>query len=132
MDAQMPRRMVRWLAAAGCDAVHTLDLPAGNRTTDAEICEFAEREKRVVVTKDADFVDSQYPPRPARKAPADLYGELQQFRVGGVDAASHPVDRSRVPHIRFPGTRLVGACRPRVGIRLNHWPVISDGGPAAE
>ena len=58
MDAQMPRRMVRWLAAAGCDAVHTLDLPAGNRTTDAEICEFAEREKRVVVTKDADFVDS--------------------------------------------------------------------------
>ena len=58
MDAQLPRRMVGWLVAAGCDAVHTLDLPDGNRTTDAQICDFADREQRAVVTKDADFVDS--------------------------------------------------------------------------
>lgn len=58
MDAQLPRRMVGWLAAAGCDVVHTLDLPDGNRTTDAQICDFADREQRAVVTKDADFVDS--------------------------------------------------------------------------
>ncbi len=58
IDAQLPRRTVGWLVAAGCDAVHTLDLPAGNRTPDAQITDLADREQRVVVTKDADFVDS--------------------------------------------------------------------------
>ena len=58
VDAQLPRRVVGWLASAGCDAVHTLDLPDGNRTTDAAITDLADREQRAVVTKDADFVDS--------------------------------------------------------------------------
>ncbi len=47
-----------WLTAAGCDAVRTLDLPDGNRTTDAQVNDLADREQRAVVTKDADFVDS--------------------------------------------------------------------------
>lgn len=58
VDAQLPRRMIDWLKVAGCDAVHTLDLPNANRTPDEEINEIVEREQRVVVTKDADFVDS--------------------------------------------------------------------------
>ena len=58
VDAQLPRRMTTWLAAAGCDAVHTLDLPNGNRTTDQEVMDTADQQQRVVVTKDADFVDS--------------------------------------------------------------------------
>ena len=58
MDAQLPRRMTAWLAAAGCDALHTLDLPDANRTTDEQINDVATREGRAVVTKDADFVDS--------------------------------------------------------------------------
>ncbi len=58
IDAQLPRRMAAWLTAAGCDAVHTLDLPAGNRTTDEQVDDVADREQRVVVTKDADFVDT--------------------------------------------------------------------------
>jgi predicted nuclease of predicted toxin-antitoxin system len=58
VDAQLPRRVGGWLAAAGCDAVHTLDLPDGNRTTDQQVIELADREQRAVVTKDADFVDS--------------------------------------------------------------------------
>jgi predicted nuclease of predicted toxin-antitoxin system len=58
VDAQLPRRAAGWLIVAGSDAVHTLDLPDGNRTTDQQIVELAEREQRVVVTKDADFVDS--------------------------------------------------------------------------
>jgi predicted nuclease of predicted toxin-antitoxin system len=57
VDAQLPRGMVGWLTAAGCDAVHTLDLPDGNRTTDDQINDLADREQRVVVSKDADFVD---------------------------------------------------------------------------
>lgn len=59
--------MAGWLVAAGCDAVHTLDLPDGNRTTDQQINDLADRDHRVVVTKDADFVDSHLltgrPPR---------------------------------------------------------------------
>lgn len=58
IDAQLPRRLVRLLAVACHDALHTLDLPAGNRTTDSEVMAVADAEGRVVVTKDADFVDS--------------------------------------------------------------------------
>lgn len=58
VDAQLPRRAVGWLLAAGCDAIHTLDLPGKNHTTDAQIIDLADREQRAVITKDADFVDS--------------------------------------------------------------------------
>ncbi len=37
VDAQLPRRLCRLLIAEGHDAVHTLDLPNANRTTDVEI-----------------------------------------------------------------------------------------------
>jgi|SRR3712207_5966976 len=58
VDAQLPRRLVRRLTAAGHEALHTLDLPLGNRTTDAAINEISAREGYVVVTKDSDFVNS--------------------------------------------------------------------------
>ena len=50
--------MARWLAAAGCDALHTLDLPALNRTPDDGVSTEADRDGRAVITTDADFVDS--------------------------------------------------------------------------
>jgi predicted nuclease of predicted toxin-antitoxin system len=56
IDAQLPRRLARRLQAAGHDAIHTLDLPTGNRTPDEEICRIADSDGRAVVTKDADFV----------------------------------------------------------------------------
>lgn len=58
VDAQLPRRLCAWLRAAGHDALHTLELPDGNRTTDAAILELVQREGRIVVTKDDDFVQS--------------------------------------------------------------------------
>ncbi|MGL6161874.1 DUF5615 family PIN-like protein [Microbulbifer sp.] len=58
VDAQLPRRLSLWLQEQGYDSRHTLDLPEGNRTTDARICAIADTETRVVVTKDADFVYS--------------------------------------------------------------------------
>jgi predicted nuclease of predicted toxin-antitoxin system len=60
VDAQLPRRLISRLHEAGHEALHTLDLPNGNRTTDTEINDLSEREQRVVVTKDADFVTSFY------------------------------------------------------------------------
>ena len=58
VDAQLPRRLARELAAAGHDALHTLDFPIGNRMPDGDINGVAVRESRVVVTKDHDFVTS--------------------------------------------------------------------------
>jgi predicted nuclease of predicted toxin-antitoxin system len=56
VDAQLPRRLARDLAAAGHEVTHTLDLPRGNRTADGEIARLAASESRVVITKDSDFV----------------------------------------------------------------------------
>lgn len=58
VDAQLPRRLANRLRESGHSAVHTLDLPRQNRTTDIEIGEISTREQRVVITKDADFVDT--------------------------------------------------------------------------
>lgn len=57
VDAQLPQQLARWLQAEGHEAVHTRDLPGGNRTGDTAINEISLREQRVVVTKDEDFVD---------------------------------------------------------------------------
>jgi predicted nuclease of predicted toxin-antitoxin system len=58
IDAQLPRRLAHQLSSAGYDAIHTLDLPNGNRTSDADIIGIADQEGRIVVTKDDDFVNS--------------------------------------------------------------------------
>ena len=58
VDAQLPRRLAKWLAGQGCDALHTLDQPLANASTDDEVTDFADRDGRVVVTKDSDFVQS--------------------------------------------------------------------------
>lgn len=58
VDAQLPRRLVASIRAAGHDAIHTLDLPNGNRTSDSEINAISVQEGCVVVTKDSDFVES--------------------------------------------------------------------------
>jgi predicted nuclease of predicted toxin-antitoxin system len=58
IDAQLPRSMCGWFAAEGCDAIHTLDLPDGNRTSDEQLIQCANSDERVVVSKDGDFVNS--------------------------------------------------------------------------
>jgi predicted nuclease of predicted toxin-antitoxin system len=58
VDAQLPRRLVRFLQGLGYDAIHTLDLPQQNATPDSSINAISIAEERIVITKDADFVDS--------------------------------------------------------------------------
>ena len=60
LDAQLPRRLIPIFQSLGHDAVHTLDLPNKNKTSDNEIIDFAMAVDLVVVTKDADFVDAFY------------------------------------------------------------------------
>jgi predicted nuclease of predicted toxin-antitoxin system len=56
VDAQLPRKFVIWLNEAGHDALHTLELPKKNLTSDMELTEFAVSQGRIVVSKDDDFV----------------------------------------------------------------------------
>lgn len=58
VDAQLPRKLCKWLREAGHDVVHTLDLPLGNATPDSVVLTVATNEQRIVVTKDDDFVQS--------------------------------------------------------------------------
>jgi predicted nuclease of predicted toxin-antitoxin system len=58
IDARLPSRLALWLGSNGHNAIHTLDLPLKNNTGDSELIALADREDRVVVTKDADFFES--------------------------------------------------------------------------
>jgi predicted nuclease of predicted toxin-antitoxin system len=58
VDAQLPRSLARFLCDKGHDAIHTLELPDGNDTTDTEINSISLAENRIVISKDCDFYDS--------------------------------------------------------------------------
>ena len=60
VDAQLPIVLSKYLEKKGYDVIHTDDLPNKEYTTDTEIRRIAVEEKRIVITKDADFVDSFY------------------------------------------------------------------------
>jgi predicted nuclease of predicted toxin-antitoxin system len=46
------------LRELGHQAIHTLDLPAQNRASDQDINDLSMRDHCIVITKDADFVNS--------------------------------------------------------------------------
>ncbi len=58
VDAQLPMGQARWLKERGYDTLHTRDLPQENATPDTQINEISLQEKRIVITKDSDFVNS--------------------------------------------------------------------------
>lgn len=60
IDAQLPAVLAKFLAQKGFDVIHTDDLPNKEFTSDNEIREISVREKRIVITKDSDFLDSFY------------------------------------------------------------------------
>jgi predicted nuclease of predicted toxin-antitoxin system len=58
LDAQLPPRLASRLRSFGHECLHTRELPLGNRTPDSAISALSLRDRLVVVTKDADFVNS--------------------------------------------------------------------------
>jgi predicted nuclease of predicted toxin-antitoxin system len=58
LDAQLSRSLCGVLTAAGHESQHTLDLPNGNGTNDRTISDLADKEERIVMSKDSDFVVS--------------------------------------------------------------------------
>ncbi len=59
VDAQLPKYLCDFLVESGYDAVHTLDLPNRNQTKDSEINSISIKEHRIVISKDADFIESK-------------------------------------------------------------------------
>ncbi len=57
VDAQLPKSLADWLNSKGLDCLHTSGLPSGNRSDDNEISLLADREGRMVISKDKDFWD---------------------------------------------------------------------------
>ncbi|MCF6351951.1 MAG: DUF5615 family PIN-like protein [Cyclobacteriaceae bacterium] len=58
VDAQLPKALSEFLKSKGHDSLHTLDMPNRNKTKDSEISTFANEGKRIVVSKDIDFLES--------------------------------------------------------------------------
>jgi predicted nuclease of predicted toxin-antitoxin system len=99
LDAQLPRRLIYRLREAGHDAIHTLDLPERNRTTDAAICARAEGEGRVVITKDADFVSSFLvngsPPKLLLVSTGNISNpQLEQLLLANLEAIVRALDEA--------------------------------------
>jgi predicted nuclease of predicted toxin-antitoxin system len=90
VDAQLPRRLCHQLRECGHDAVHSLDLPSGNRTSDAEIMRIADTEDRVVVTKDDDFVQSFLLRNQPRRLLLIATGNIGNAEVSQLIAAALP------------------------------------------
>ena len=75
VDAQLPRRFAYWLKNQGHDAVHTLDLPAANRTADHEIASLADAQRRIVVNQGRRFRRILHPYGKAEAVAAHLVGQ---------------------------------------------------------
>lgn len=88
VDAQLPRRLVAQLRQAGHDAIHTLDLPDGNRTTDRIINGLSNKDQYVVVTKDSDFVESFFIRREPWKLLLISTGNISNVRLEALFAST--------------------------------------------
>lgn len=58
IDANLPFKLAKGFKNLGYDVAHTNELPNQERTTDEEINSLSKEEERIVITKDADFLDS--------------------------------------------------------------------------
>ncbi len=58
LDAQLPPRLAILFRSFGHECSHARELPLGNRTPDSTINDLSLEDRLVVVTKDADFVNS--------------------------------------------------------------------------
>ena len=58
VDAQLPKSLSEFLNEKGFDSIHTLELPELNNTSDSAIISIAIEQKRVIITKDKDFLES--------------------------------------------------------------------------
>ena len=88
LDAQLPKRLAIIFAEAGHDVIHTSSLPLGNRTPDKDLIGIAERDQRVIVTKDRDFEFSHLVRGEPSKLLLDTTGNMTNRDLAAVLAES--------------------------------------------
>ena len=93
VDAHLPLSIKFILIKLGHDVIHTLDLSNKNHTSDKEIEARSFSERRVVITKDSDFVNSFLLERRPFKLPLVSTGninnkDLEKLIVGNIDVIS--------------------------------------------
>lgn len=57
IDTQLPPKLADFFKQNAIDAIHTTHFPQGHLLKDNDIIDFAIRERRIIVTKDKDFLD---------------------------------------------------------------------------
>ena len=58
VDAQLPKALSDFIKSNGIDSIHSLELPDKNKTQDGYITRLATDKNFIVITKDADFLES--------------------------------------------------------------------------
>ena len=58
VDAQLPQYLSDFLKKRGYDSIHTLELPLKNKTPDKDLIGLCNAQDRIMITKDADFLES--------------------------------------------------------------------------
>ena len=56
VDSRLTKSLSNFLNYRGFDSIHTLDLPDRNSTSDKAITVIAINEKKIMITKDNDFL----------------------------------------------------------------------------
>lgn len=116
VDAQLPQLLAVHLRSRGHDAVHVKALPKAGDTSDAEIAAFADRENRIVVTKDVDFADSHLTRGTPRQLLRITTGNIRnadllplvERHIDAIEQAFASAD-----HVELSQTRLVVHTRPK-------------------
>lgn len=57
VDTQLPPKLSEYLNKKGFKSIHTTHFPDGHLLQDAEIIKIAKKERRIIITKDTDFLD---------------------------------------------------------------------------
>ena len=57
VDTQLPPRLSNYLLSKGFDSIHTTHFKNGHLLQDSDISIIAKTEIRIIITKDADFLD---------------------------------------------------------------------------
>jgi len=81
VDAQLPKKLARYLNEIGFDTIHTLELINGNKTKDADIIKISIEEKRVLISKDADFCNIYLQKAEPYKLIYLTVGNISTFRL---------------------------------------------------
>ncbi|QIP15833.1 DUF5615 family PIN-like protein [Spirosoma aureum] len=80
-DVHISIRLSKYLATYGTESVHVNQVPKGSSTPDGEICQLADQNNYIVITKDTDFRNSFLLKRTHRKLIRVCLGNISNDRL---------------------------------------------------